>query len=330
MRGFTRPSSTTTPPSRRGRAARDRRAAAAFVLAVALLTCARVASAAQPGGAVAGRVTDPAGAVVVVANLILRDAAGAERRAASDAEGRYAFAGLAPGTYTLRVEARGFQTFEAAGVSVVAGRRRELDVRLAVALERQEVIVGAESAVGVEPGDNRSALRFDERDLDALPEDPNDLAAALQSLAGASAGPSGGQILVDGFENTGEPLPPRGSIREVRVNQNPFSAENDRIGFGQIQIFTRAGTEKLRGQLFFNFNDEAFNARNPFTPQRAPYQMRNAGGNLAARSSRAAPPSSSGSKSVRRMTTRSSTPSCLMRGLPHARTPSPRASRAAS
>jgi hypothetical protein len=259
------------------------RPAAAFVtsFALLLLTCAHASLAAQPGGAVAGRVTDPAGAVVVGANLTLSGAAGASRRAASDAEGRYAFAGLAPGAYTLRVEARGFQTFEAAVFEVVAGGRRELDVRLAVALERQEVTVGEEPALGVEPGDNRSALRFDETDLDALPEDPQDLAAALQSLAGAPAGPSGGQILVDGFENTGEPLPPRGSIREVRVNQNPFSAENDRIGFGQIQIFTRAGTEKLRGQLFFNFNDEALNARNPFAPSRAAYQMRNAGGSLS-------------------------------------------------
>ncbi|MCA1615113.1 MAG: carboxypeptidase-like regulatory domain-containing protein [Acidobacteria bacterium] len=255
--------------------------AAAIVLAAPLLLCAHAARAAQPGGAVAGRVTDPAGAVVVGASLILRDAAGRERRAASDAEGRYAFGGLAPGAYTLRVEARGFQTFEGGGVRVVAGRHSELDVRLAVGLERQEVTVGAESPLGVEPGDNRSALRFGEADLDALPEDPADLAAALQSLAGAPGGPNGGQILVDGFANAGEPLPPRGSIREVRVNQNPFSAENDRIGFGQIQIFTRAGTEKLRGQVFLNFNDESLNARNPFTPARAAYQMRNAGGGLS-------------------------------------------------
>lgn len=279
MRGFT---PSPPPPSRRGRAAPDGRAAAAFVRAAALLlTCAHASHASQAVGAVAGRVTDPAGAVVVGATLILKDAAGAERRATSDAEGRYAFGGLAPGAYALRVEARGFQTFEDSGVRVVAGRRGESDVRLAVALERQEVTVGEESPLGVEPGGNRSALRFDERDLDALPEDPADLAAALQSLAGAAAGPGGGQILVDGFPNAGEPLPPRGSIREVRVNQNPFSAENDRLGFGQIQIFTRAGTEKLRGQLFFNFNDEALNARNPFTPARAAYQMRNAGGGLS-------------------------------------------------
>ncbi|HEX8285518.1 MAG TPA: carboxypeptidase-like regulatory domain-containing protein [Pyrinomonadaceae bacterium] len=250
----------------------------------ALLLCAHAAPAAQTAqasGALGGRVTDPLGAVVVGAAVTVRDAAGAERKAVTDSEGRYAFGGLAPGPYTLRVEARGFEPFEGAGVAVAAGKRRELDVRLEVALQRQEVTVGAGEPPSVEPAENRSALRFGETDLDALPEDPAELAAALQSLAGAPSGPNGGQILVDGFANAGEPIPPRGSIREVRVNQNPFSAKNDRIGFGQIQIFTRAGTEKLRGQLFLNFNDESLNARNPFTPARAAYQMRNFGAGLS-------------------------------------------------
>lgn len=251
-----------------------------YVVSLLLLLCASAAQASQSAVAVAGRVTDPADAVVVGAVVVLKDASGAERRTATDAEGRYSFHGLAPGTYSLRVEAEGFKPFERAGVEVVTGERKRLDVRLAVGLERQEVTVGAEGPLGVEPDGNRSALRLGEAELDALPEDPEELAAALQSLAGAPVGPSGGQILIDGFLNTGEPLPPRGTIREVRINQNPFSAENDRLGFGQIQIITRAGTEKLRGQLFFNFNDESLNSRNPFAPSRAAYRMRTLGGNL--------------------------------------------------
>ncbi len=112
-----------------------------------------------------------------------------------------------------------------------------------------------------------------------MPEDPDDLAAALQALAGPSAGPNGGQIYIDGF--TGGRLPPRASIREIRINQNPFSAEYDRLGFGRIEILTRPGTDRLRGSAFFNFNDEALNSRNPFVPNRAPYQSRQYGGNLS-------------------------------------------------
>jgi hypothetical protein len=116
-------------------------------------------------------------------------------------------------------------------------------------------------------------------DIEALPDDPDDLAAALQALAGPSSGPEGGQIFIDGF--TGGRLPPRESIREIRINSNPFSAEFDRLGFGRTEILTRPGTEQFRGQAFFNFLDESLNARNPFALVRAPFQSRTYGGNTS-------------------------------------------------
>ncbi|MDQ3806379.1 MAG: hypothetical protein M3416_21430, partial [Acidobacteriota bacterium] len=118
-------------------------------------------------------------------------------------------------------------------------------------------------------------------DLDALPDDPEDLSEALQALAGPGAGSSeeGAQIYVDGF--TGGRLPPKESIREIRVNRNPFSAEYDRLGYGRIEIFTKPGTDRLGGQLFFNFNDESLNSRSPFADRRADYQSRRYGGNLS-------------------------------------------------
>ena len=69
----------------------------------------------------------------------------------------------------------------------------------------------------------------------------------LQALAGPSAGPNGGQIYIDGF--TGGQLPPKSSIREIRINQNPFSAEYDKLGYGRIEIFTKPGTDKYHGQI---------------------------------------------------------------------------------
>jgi hypothetical protein len=116
-------------------------------------------------------------------------------------------------------------------------------------------------------------------DLESLPDDPDDLAAALQALAGPAAGPNGGQIYIDGF--TGGRLPPLASIREIRINSNPYSAEYDRPGFGRIEILTRPGTDRFRGQASFNFNNQAFNSRNPFAPTRAPYMSRQFGGNLS-------------------------------------------------
>lgn len=258
-----------------------RRLCALLFNAVALLACAHAAVAAQSTGALTGRITDQFGAVVVGASVVVKDAGGTERQATSDSEGRYAFNGLAPGVYSVRVEAQRFAAFESESVELIRGARRELDARLTVGLERQEVTVGAEDRLSVEAEENRSALNLRDAELDALPEDPEDLAAALQALAGVPVGPNGGQILIDGFLNTGEPLPQRSSIREVRINQNPFSAENDQIGFGQIQIITRPGTEEWHGQGYFFFTDESFNSRNPFAFARAPYQMRNFGGTLS-------------------------------------------------
>ena len=74
-------------------------------------------------------------------------------------------------------------------------------------------------------------------------------------------------------------MPPKESIREIRINQNPFSAENEQAS-GRIEILTRPGTDKLRGSSFFNFEDESLNSRNPFSSTRTPYQIRSFGGNL--------------------------------------------------
>ena len=113
--------------------------------------------------------------------------------------------------------------------------------------EKQVITVKGEAGptVSVEPDNNATALVIKGDDLEALPDDPDDLADALQALAGPGAGPNGGQIYIDGF--SGGHLPPKESIREIRINQNPFSAEFDRLGFGRIEILTKPGTDKLRG-----------------------------------------------------------------------------------
>ena len=99
-------------------------------------------------------------------------------------------------------------------------------------------------------------------DLDSLSDDAEDLSNELQMLAGPAVGPDGGQIYIDGF--TGGRMPPKQSIREIRVNQNPFSSEYDRVGFGRIEIFTKPGSDKYHGQVSFDFGNRALTARNPY------------------------------------------------------------------
>jgi hypothetical protein len=233
---------------------------------------------AQAPGTIAGNVTDSLGAIVVGATVTAVAANGQQKQSITNAKGDYAISGLAPGTYTVKAIAPNFALYENTEVLVAAGQRNELPVVLTVSGVEENVEVSNKDQVSNDPDQNLSATVLSGTDLEALPDDPDELQAALQALAGAGAGPNGGQIYIDGF--TGGQLPPKESIREIRINQNPFSAEYDRLGMGRIEILTRPGSDKFRGSAFGNFNDESLNSRNPFALNRAPTQMRAYGGSF--------------------------------------------------
>jgi hypothetical protein len=251
-----------------------------IVLVIAL--CASIPGllfAQQRPGSLRGQVLDELGGAIVGASVTVIDGKGVEKSVVTNDSGSYVVNGLAPGKYTVRAINAGFAMSETPDVEVVAGKPVQFDITLKVALEEEKVTVSTDNReVSTEPENNAGAVVLKDADIDALPDDPDDLAAALQALAGPSAGPNGGQIFVDGF--TGGRLPPRASIREIRINSNPFSAEYDRLGFGRIEILTRPGTDRYRGQVSFNFNDDALNSRNPFADSRPPIQTRQYGGNF--------------------------------------------------
>jgi hypothetical protein len=234
----------------------------------------------QAAATLRGQVSDEFGGVIVGATITLTDAAGKAKSTVTDSDGAFSVAGLMPGRYNVRVFSTGFSPFENPEVDVVAGRNELPKVTLGVSLEKEEVTVASEGPLSVDTA-SAGAIVLKGKDLEALPEDPDELAAALQALAGPAAGPNGGQITIDGFE--GGRIPSRDSIREIRVNDNPLSAENDRPGFGGIQILTKPGTEKLRGSFGMTFNDESMNSRNPFlrSAKRPPFQFRQYSGNLS-------------------------------------------------
>ncbi|MEO7142138.1 MAG: carboxypeptidase regulatory-like domain-containing protein, partial [Bryobacteraceae bacterium] len=205
---------------------------------------------------------------------------GAQLRARTDNEGRYTVAAVPPGKYMVRVVAKGFSVTEKPDFDISAPAA--LDVQLTIQAETQVVNVeDAVNSVSTEPSSNGSALVLKEKELAALSDDPDELQQQLQAMAGPSAGPNGGQIYIDGF--TGGNLPPKSSIREVRINSNPYSPEYDRPGFGRIEIFTKPGTDNFRGQFFMQYNKEALNSRSPLLAQakRPPYQTRFYGFNLS-------------------------------------------------
>ena len=245
---------------------------------VSLFLYAALAAAPSPAK-LTGQVTDPSGASIPGAAVTVTGAQGAVKVAQTDNQGGYTLDGLLPGVYTVRVTAHGFTLYEKTGLDLSRGGASRLDVAMVVLAEKQEVTVSDRAHVEVDPSSNVGALVLKGEDLDSLSDDPDDLQTDLEALAGPAAGPNGGQIYIDGF--TGGQLPPKESIREIRINQNPFSAEYDRLGFGRIEVFTKPGTDKFRGQVFFNFGDSIFNSRNPFAPDKPPYESRMFSGNLS-------------------------------------------------
>jgi hypothetical protein len=231
----------------------------------------------QARGTLRGIIKDELGASIVGATVTIIDASGTTKTTVTNGDGVYTVSGLAPGKYVVLATAEGFAPSDETEVEVAAGKRESLDLTLKVTIEEQRVTVAAETPLSTEATNNANQTLITGKDLDALPDDPDELAAALQALAGPSVGPNGGQIFIDGF--SGGRLPPKESIREIRINQNPFSAENDQAS-GRIEILTRPGTDKFRGSSFFNFEDESLNSRNPFSSSRTPYQIRSYGGNL--------------------------------------------------
>jgi hypothetical protein len=249
-------------------------------VAFTLILCVDMLFAQQATGGLRGQITDELGGVIVGATVVIVDSKGVEKSVTTNEQGIFSIGGLTPGNYTVRVNVEGFEPYENTDVSVSAGRRETLNIKLTVAAVRQKVTISSgQSQLSTDPDANAGAIVLKGKDLESLPDDPDDLAAALQAMAGPSAGPNGGQLYIDGF--TGMSMPPKEAIREIRINQNPFAAENDRIGFGRIEILTRPGMEKYHGSFFGNYNNSVLNSRNPFVLNRPPSQTRVYGGSFS-------------------------------------------------
>ena len=243
--------------------------AASILLFVSLFAAARL-FALPASGSLHGAVTDPSGARVTKATVTLQAADGTTSTVQSGADGTYLFPQLAPGTYTITVTARGLELAQAQSVTVEAGRATLQNLALSIAVDQQQVTVTDQGAgLDTSPDNNASSIVIKGKDLDALSDDPDELQNELNALAGPAAGPNGGQIYIDGF--TGGQLPPKSSIREIRINQNPFSAEFDKLGYGRIEILTKPGTDKLHGMIMASGNDSSFNSLNTFVTSEPPY-----------------------------------------------------------
>lgn len=231
--------------------------------------------------AVHGTVSDATGGPLQAAQVIAYSGDNAGNKAGStltDASGKFTLP-LKAGRYRLEYSSANFTT-ATQQVEVRAGMT-PLTMQLELAPVKQTLDVQDEPIeIAIDPDRNLSGLTLSDDEISLLPEDEDELQQYLEDLAGPGASAVGGtDTLVDGF--TGGKLPPRDQIQEVKINNNPYSAEFSRPGRGRIEIRTRAGSDKLRGNFGFQFRDDVLNARNAFANTRPPYQRRNFRGSLS-------------------------------------------------
>lgn len=227
------------------------------------------AEAQETAGSLSGSVTDPSGALIPQATVSVRGSNGKAQTIHSDAEGNYSLSGLAPGRYTISASALGFASYRHDNVVLRSGQKLHLNISLQIEATNEQVTVSEEpEGLDASPGKGGGATVLKGSDLDALSEDRDELQTELQAIAGGD-GESGNQFFIDGF--SGGKLPPKETIREIRINQNPYSAQYDSLGWGRIEIFTKPGADKLHGEFGMSGNNSSFNTKSKFVTSQPPY-----------------------------------------------------------
>src|SRR5262245_16935534 len=246
-----------------------------FVEALILLSlvCSGVVTA-QSVHIVRGQVEDQEGGAVKSARISLSRDAKELRSATTDDEGRFTFNSVAAGRYKLIVKASGFAAYqdEVAVGNVIDGR---LKIILSVATLEGEVEVKDERAIpGVEAGANRNAIVLRGDAISRLPRDEQRLRQLLERMAGSFAGRL--NISVNGL--SGASLPPSATIKEIRINSDPFSAAYHEPGSARVEIETKGGDDLAQGSLYFGYRNSAFDALNTFSLIKPPLEHNDVGG----------------------------------------------------
>ncbi|MGH9405492.1 MAG: carboxypeptidase regulatory-like domain-containing protein [Terriglobia bacterium] len=255
------------------------RVLALLILSGVFVFSASLVLAQSPSGVLKGQVVDQNGAAISGATVTASSARGRAVTAKTGGNGQFVIQGLAPGSYTVQASSPGFSTYELGNVVISSGSVRRLKVSLQIMQQLQQITVSAQAAhLSLNPSENASALVLKGAALQSLSDDPDEMLAELNALAGPAAGPNGAQIYVDGF--TGGQLPPKSDILAIHINQDPFSAQYDRVGYGRIEITTKPGASQYHGSLFVDGNDSAFNSRSPFVSEEPGYYSDFINGNV--------------------------------------------------
>jgi hypothetical protein len=278
---FTLRSSDAMGPS----VCRDRRRGS-VIMSLAVILClafaARPAPAQSVGATLQGTITDPQGAVMPGAVVVVTNVeTGWTREQVSDEHGWFRLAALPPGAYEVKAQLTGFATQIRRGLTLTTGQEATISVALQLATVLESVTVTGESPL-IETTRNSLGTSVTRNQLDSLPLAGRNF-AGLATLAPGIAGVGGGGVnaagqttrsnsyMVDGVSNdqivtAGQ----RGgfsleAVREFAVMSNQFSAEFGLAAGAVVSVITRSGTNQVQGRGFVFHRDDSFDAQNPFS-----------------------------------------------------------------
>ncbi len=232
------------------------------------------------GQTISGVIRDSSGAVVPGANVTLRSQQGAALAATQSGTGG-AFRIALPAQErknsaqaVIEVRHDGFKPFK---TEVNTGSTKALLVVLEIEDLSQQMDVSAKADadhLSVDPAENRDATVVSGQAMEKLPVFDQDYVGTLSTfLDQGSIGTMGTTIVVDGMEQKDAGVTPS-AVQNVKINNDPYSAEYARPGKGRIEITTKTPQPVYHGTLNFIFRDYHLDARNAFASTRPVEQRR--------------------------------------------------------
>lgn len=239
-----------------------RRLGSWFLVVAAVLMTAAPAFARQSTSSVRITVLDETAAVLPGAVVLLVGDDGVEHALQVDESGVASAAGLKPGDYTVGASYPGFRP--STGTLTLKRGANQMRITLAVAISEEVTVAETDAS---ERRDNGFTTTLTQEEIDALSDDPDEMAEQLAQMAGPGA-----QIFVDGFR--GGRLPPKDQIQQVRFRTNSYAAEYHDAGMVRVEVITKPGMGAWRSRVSFGFRDSALNARNAFAEARPIEQVK--------------------------------------------------------
>ena len=233
-------------------------------------------------GVITGTVFDPSGAVIADAKISLVEGGVTKFSVATDASGGFRFVKLAPGTYTLKIQAEGFADAERK-IRLTDRVSAPLSIVLSVAGQSQSVSVtsnASDAAVSTETSENQNSNTVNRAALDRVPVFDQDYITTLSRFLDDSAtGTNGVSLVVNGVEANGPGVTPS-AVQEVKINEDPYSPLFSRPGRARLEVVTKGGTSDFHGAINFLYRNAVFDASNAFAAKKPAEQRQYYEGSL--------------------------------------------------